>query len=108
MIIILSEHSIQQGYKRLQINSDDLNELCHSCIIHGIHRENLRPRLRNKVKKVINTTINNGCKNPFVRIYDKKIFVFEYKQRSAFLDEYKLITFFNIDMCDKIYYSMIK
>lgn len=106
--ILLSKHSIQQGYKRLHINSDALVELAHNSIINGISKENVRPLLRNKIKRVVKNTITNGCDNPYIRIYDKKIFIFNYMNHGKKNIEYKLITFFEIEMSDSLYFSMIK
>jgi hypothetical protein len=105
--VSLSEHSIQQGYKRLQINSDELSIMCHNVILDGLPKEKVRTLLRNKIKKVTNNTLINGCQNPFIRVYDKKIFIFEHCSSTKYKD-YKLITFFKIDMSDNLYYSMIK
>ena len=105
--VSLSDHSIQQGYKRLQINSDELSIMCHNAILDGIPKEKVRIVLRNKIKRITHTTIENGCQNPFIRVYDKKIFIFEHSFSTKYKD-YKLITFFKIDMSDNLYYSMIK
>jgi len=107
MKITLTEHAIQQGYKRLHVSSDELYILCNNSILKGKTKENVRSNLRNKVKRVIQNTIKNGCQSPFIRIYDKKIFVFEHRANKRYT-EYTLITFFNIDMPNNLYYSMIK
>jgi hypothetical protein len=105
--ITLSNHAIQQGYKRLQVNSDELLIISNNSILEGIPKEKVRTFLRNKIKRVVNNTIENGCLSPFVRVYDKKIFIFEHCSSSKY-KEYKLITFFEIEMPDSLYYSMIK
>jgi hypothetical protein len=43
----------------------------------------------------------------FSRDNDKKIFIFNHSSSTKYKD-YKLITFFKIDMSDNLYYSMIK
>ncbi len=106
--IILSNHSIQQGYKRLGINSDVLSEIAHNSIIDGMSKENVRPLLRNKIKRVVKNTISNGCENPYIRIYDKKIFIFNCINSDRKYKEYTLITFYEIKISDSLYFSMIK
>jgi len=105
--ITLSNHAIQQGYNRLQVNSDELLIISSNSILEGITKEKVRTFLRNKIKRVVNNTIKSGCHNPFVRVYDKKIFIFNHSSSTKY-NEYKLITFFEIEMPDSLYYSMIK